>query len=112
MGLPSSGWATDACLCPAAIHSDPVQLVNLASPPCWDTTARQREGERGEERRKGREERARKRGGKLLICKVIFFSWTKREKSDLETRLLECALGALVEWNSLSLSLSLSVSLF
>lgn len=33
---------THTRLCPSAIHSDFVQLVNLASPPCWEL--RQRKG--------------------------------------------------------------------
>lgn len=43
--LPTGMAPTHACLCPSPIHSDFVQLVNLASPPCWELRQRKREGE-------------------------------------------------------------------
>lgn len=43
--LPTGMAPTHARLCPSAIHSDFVQLVNLASPPCWELRQRKREEE-------------------------------------------------------------------
>ena len=52
--LPTGIAPAHARLCPSAIHSDFVQLVNLASPPCWEL--RQREKRGGCEKEKVEEE--------------------------------------------------------
>lgn len=54
--LPTGIAPTHACLCPSAIPSDFVQLVNLASSPCWEL--RRRKG-----RRRGNQEEKVEKGG-------------------------------------------------
>lgn len=76
--LPTGIAPTHARLCPSAIHSDFVQLVNLASPPCWELRQRKREEE-------GVRSRRWRRRGKSEICIVFFLSsLTGREEKPLD----------------------------
>lgn len=72
-----SNWhspPTCDCFCPFAIHSDSVQLVNLASPPCWEI----RDREWGRRRAQEGECGGRVEGGMLRnerkseICMVFY----------------------------------------
>lgn len=60
--LPTGKAPTHARFCPSAIYSDFVQLVNLASPPCWEL--RLRRGKRVGEW--GGDDRGRKGGAAVL----------------------------------------------
>lgn len=62
--LPTGIAPTQACLCPSAIRSDFVHLVNLASPPCWELRERGGGVGEGNEKEKGRgEEKVEEKGG-------------------------------------------------
>lgn len=56
LATPSNWHSPHSLLCPSAIHSDFVQLVNLASSPCWEL--RRRKG-----RRRGNQEEKVEKGG-------------------------------------------------
>ena len=75
--LPIGIAPTRARLCPPAIHSDFVQLVNLASPPCWELWQRKREKE--EEVEEGWELRNERE-----ICNFEgFFSFSLTDEEEL-----------------------------
>lgn len=76
---------THARLCPSAIHSDFVQLVNLASPPCWELRQRKREekeeGEAEEEEGWGWDS-AKEWEGNQKFVKFFFSSFFLTEREE------------------------------
>lgn len=90
--LPTGIAPAHARLCPSAIHSDFVQLVNLASPPCWELRQRERKEEGVRRRRWRRRRRSRNEGvsaeewgGNQKFVFFFFFNWKRRSAHGLNS---------------------------
>lgn len=95
-----SDWHGPHSRPPFTIHSDFVQLVNLASPPCWELRQRKREEDGGSEEEKVEEEGAGGRGSLLRNegerrSLYSFFSSNLFNKRGASSRLNSYFLSAL-----------------